>query len=90
MDPPLLGDLEQNENRPRPLPLIPMLNNCFHETGLSMHSLWLPGGLAPPSCVISNRRKSVYIRHTASTEIFGVCAHTGFAFQAFGTLASFV
>src|SRR4029434_6980130 len=39
---------------------------------LSMHSLWLPGGLAPPGRVISNRRKSVYERHTASTEAYSV------------------
>src|SRR4029434_6780024 len=50
------GDLGRNENRPRPLPLTPMLNPFFfHKTELSMHSLWLPGGLAPPRRVISNR-----------------------------------
>ena len=59
MAPPLLGDLGRNENCPRPLPLTPMLNKFFHKTELSMHSLWLPGGLAPPGLVISNRRKSV-------------------------------
>jgi len=37
-----------------------------------MHSLWLPGGLAPPGRVISNRRKSVSVRHTASTEAYSV------------------
>src|SRR4029434_10052411 len=72
MAPPLLGDLGQNENRPRPLPLTPMLNHFLHKTGLSMHSLWLPGGLAPPCRVISNRRKSVYERPTASTEAYSV------------------
>src|SRR4029434_7533552 len=40
----------------------------FHKTELSMHSLWLPGGLAPPCRVISSGRKSIYERHTASTE----------------------
>src|SRR4029434_658393 len=60
MAPPLLGDLGQKENRPRPLPLTPMLNPFFfHKTELSMHSLWLPGGLAPPCRVISNGRKSL-------------------------------
>src|SRR4029434_1900188 len=60
------GDLGRNENRPRPLPLTPMLNPFFfHKTELSMHSLWLPGGLAPPCRDISNGRKSLYERHTA-------------------------
>src|SRR4029434_7922971 len=61
MAPPLLGDLGQNENRPRPRPLTPILNPFFffHKTELSMPSLWLPGGLAPPCRVISNGRKSV-------------------------------
>src|SRR4029434_2362602 len=72
MAPPLLGDLGRNENRPRPLPLTPMLNPFFHKTGLSMHSLWLPGGLAPPCRVISNGRKSLKERHTASTEAYSV------------------
>ena len=44
----------------------------FHKTELSMHSLWLPGGLAPPYRVISNGRKSLYERHTASTEAYSV------------------
>ena len=43
---PFWGNLGRNENRPRPLPLTPMLNPFFHKTELSMHSLWLPGGLA--------------------------------------------
>ena len=37
-----------------------------------MHSLWLPGGLAPPGLVISSGRKSLYERHTASTEAYSV------------------
>ena len=37
-----------------------------------MHSLWLPGGLAPPGLVISNRRKSVSVRHTATTKAYSV------------------
>src|SRR4029434_4945402 len=37
-----------------------------------MHSLWLPGGLAPPCRVISNGRKSLYARHPASTEAYSV------------------
>ena len=37
-----------------------------------MHSLWLPGGLAPPCRVISSGRKSLYERHTASTEAYSV------------------
>ena len=37
-----------------------------------MHSLWLPGGLAPPCRVISSGRKSLYERHTASTEVYSV------------------
>src|SRR4029434_8616237 len=37
-----------------------------------MHSLWLPGGLAPPCRVISSGRKSLYNRHTASTEAYSV------------------
>src|SRR4029434_10464689 len=72
MAPPLLGDLGRNENRPRPLPLTPMLNQFFHKTRLSMHSLWLPGGLAPPCRVISSGRKSLYKCHTASTEAYSV------------------
>src|SRR4029434_5603532 len=44
----------------------------FHKTELSMHSLWLLGGLAPPCRVISNGRKSLYERHTASTEAYSV------------------
>src|SRR4029434_7316988 len=39
--------------------------HCFHKTELSMHFLWLPGGLAPPCRVISNGRKIVRERHTA-------------------------
>src|SRR4029434_3661769 len=31
MVPPLLGDLGRNENRPRPLPLTPMLNPFFSQ-----------------------------------------------------------
>src|SRR4029434_9027630 len=55
---PFWGDLGRNENRPRPLPLTPMLNPFFfHKTELSMHSLWLPGGLTPPC--------KGYERHTA-------------------------
>src|SRR4029434_6097560 len=56
---PFWGDLGRNENRPRPLPLTLMLNPFFHKTELSMHSLWLPGGLAPPCRVIGNGRISV-------------------------------
>src|SRR4029434_346948 len=37
-----------------------------------MHSLWLPGGLAPPGLVISSGRQSLYQRHTASTEAYSV------------------
>src|SRR4029434_7402252 len=37
-----------------------------------MHSLWLPGGLAPPCRVISHGHKSLYERHTASTEAYSV------------------
>ena len=37
-----------------------------------MHSLWLPGGLAPPGLVISSGRKSLYERHIASTEAYSV------------------
>src|SRR4029434_60260 len=37
-----------------------------------MHSLWLPGGLAPPGLVISSGRKILYERHTASTEAYSV------------------
>src|SRR4029434_4019690 len=44
----------------------------FYKTGLSMHSLWLPGGLAPPCHVISSGRKSLYERHTASTGAYSV------------------
>src|SRR4029434_423349 len=44
----------------------------FHKTELSMHSLWLPGWLAPSCRVISNGRKSLYERHTASTEAYSV------------------
>src|SRR4029434_4757300 len=63
---PFWGDLGRNENRPRPLPLTPMLHPFFfHKTELSMHSLWLPGGLAPPGLVISSGSKSLYERHTA-------------------------
>src|SRR4029434_9064820 len=66
------GDLGRNENRPRPLPLTPMLNPFFHKTELSINSLWLPGGLAPPGLVISSGRKSLYERQTASTEAYSV------------------
>src|SRR4029434_674309 len=37
-----------------------------------MHSLWLPGGLAPPCRVISSRRRILYKRHSASTEAHSV------------------
>src|SRR4029434_11100226 len=50
-----------------------MLNPFFfHKTELSMNSLWLPGGLAPPCRVISSGRESLYERHTASTESYSV------------------
>src|SRR4029434_5564672 len=78
-------DLGRNENRPRPLPLTPMLNPFFSQnralntfsiidiyTFICLCSLWLPGGLAPPCRVISNGRKSLYERHTASTEAYSV------------------
>src|SRR4029434_4703816 len=47
----------------------------FHKTELSMHSLWLPGGLAPPCRVLRSGRKSIYVRSTASTE--AVSLHDG-------------
>src|SRR4029434_892315 len=37
----------------------------YYRVATVSHSLWLPGGLAPPCRVISNGRKSLYERHTA-------------------------
>ena len=51
---------------------LPCYIHFFHKTELSMHSLWLPGGHAPPCRVISSGRKSLYERHTASTEAYSV------------------
>src|SRR4029434_5298172 len=50
----------------------PIDSHFVHKTEFSMHSLWLPGGLVPPCRVISNGRKSLYKRHTASTEAYSV------------------
>src|SRR4029434_10631136 len=60
---PFWGDLGRNDNRPRPLPLTPMLNPFFFTKQSSQCILY--GFRAPPCRVISNGRKSLYERHTA-------------------------
>src|SRR4029434_11152041 len=48
------------------------VKSIFFTKQSSMHSLWLPGGLAPPCRVISSGRKSLYERHTASVNAYSV------------------
>src|SRR4029434_10018585 len=48
MAPPLLGDLGQNENRPRPLPLTPMLNQFFSQNR-AVNAFSIASGRARPS-----------------------------------------
>ena len=73
MAPPLLGRFGAKWKSPQTSPIDSHVKSIFfHKTELSMYSLWLPGGLAPPCRVISSGRKSLYERHTASTEAYSV------------------
>src|SRR4029434_3921796 len=74
MAPPLLGRFGAKWKLPQTSLIDSHVKSIFfsHKTGLSMHSLWLPGGLAPPCRVISHGQKSLYERHTASTEAYSV------------------
>src|SRR4029434_5747510 len=69
---PFWGDLGQNENRPRPLPLTPMLHPFFSQNR-ALNAVSMASGRArPPGLVISSGRKSLCERHTASTEAYSV------------------
>src|SRR4029434_6624954 len=53
---PFWGDLEQNENRPRPLPLTPMLNPFFFtkQSSLSLHDGSPLADSSPSLCACSD------------------------------------
>src|SRR4029434_11281241 len=68
---PFWGDLGRNENRPRPLPLTPMLNPFFSQNR-ALNAFSMASGRARPGLVISSGRKSLYERHTALTEAYSV------------------